>query len=111
MPERWLSRETLEALCSDAASRHTLGLAFEVDGLLYTNNAVIFTAPQSSVYASSLLVNGAIVAADVGILAPGIGGVGMQLNYDARLDGLLTIRDVNDLTLVRGDRPLRLKRR
>ena len=39
-----------------------------------------------------VMVNGAIVAADVGLLVPGTGGIGLELNYDNRSRTMLNIQ-------------------
>ena len=44
--------------------------------------------------------NGAMVAADVGVLVPGNGGVGLQLSYDQRLKEFLKIKDTSKILMV-----------
>lgn len=103
MPGKWMPATTLTRIWRNAAVRHAGG-PFRVDGLFYTNNAIMFMAPKRSAWGGSLFLNGALVAADIGILAPGSGGVGMQLNYDDRLGSLLEIRDLGAVEIVRIDR-------
>ena len=54
----------------------------------------------SSSGGGKMIVNGAILAADVGILVPGGGGsAGLQLNYDVRTSKLLSVHDPTSLDL------------
>ncbi len=92
-----------------------------IDALLYTNNALLCLAPRDSVFAGSLVLNGALVAADVGLLVPGKRdlverypnhsshpgsryAIGLQLNHDARPQAALRIVDPLRVRLERSDR-------
>ncbi|MDP6519524.1 MAG: hypothetical protein QF411_06465, partial [Planctomycetota bacterium] len=89
----------------------------EIDGLLYTNNAIFGIVSRVGPMRGQLLVNGALVCADLGILAPsfynpgGSGGannvpgspyaVGLRLNYDRRVKGMLNVTNPNQVVLKR----------
>ncbi len=78
-----------------------------LDGLLYTNNAIFSLTHRISPMAGRMVVNGALVCADLGLLAPGFpnpSGVGtknnppgspyatgLQLNYDRRVKDMLNV--------------------
>ncbi|HJO27188.1 MAG TPA: hypothetical protein QF730_08105 [Planctomycetota bacterium] len=89
----------------------------EIDGLLYTNNAIFGIVSRVGPMRGQLLVNGALVCADLGVLAPGFnnpggtGGaqnvpnspyaVGLRLNYDRRVKGMLNVTNPNQVVLKR----------
>ena len=76
-----------------------------IDGLLYTNNAIFSLVNRATNMRGRMVVNGALVAADLGMLTPGyptstaaanqsqLSGysIGLQLNYDQRVRGLLNV--------------------
>ena len=60
---------------------HPPAYPMSIDGLLYTNNAIFMMARKASTGQGQMIVNGAIVAADAGVLVPSGGGpIGLQLN-------------------------------
>jgi hypothetical protein len=82
------------------------GAPMRVDGLLYTNNALFGMVARSDRMQGKLVINGSIVCADLGLLAPGNrapGGadnvpgspysVGLRLNYDERTKRMLNVRN------------------
>ena len=86
--------------------------AFEIDGLLYTNNSIFMMSrghnnwTQGSEVRSGggkMIVNGAIVAADLAMLVAGQDNNsysrGLRLNYDERTSQYLTIEDTTSVTL------------
>ena len=75
-----------------------------MDALLYTNNATMFLAKRASAYAGQAIINGGLVGADMGILVPGTGDVGLRLNFDGRHNGALQLRDTGSVELVRSIR-------
>jgi len=92
------------------------GQELTLDGLLYTNNAIFSLVPRASSFYGRMVLNGSIVAADIGVLAPGypVGpgwngntsalsdfAVGLQLNYDQRLKDLLNVRNPFQVELKR----------
>jgi hypothetical protein len=87
-----------------------------LDGLMYTNNAIFSIIHRNSAYAGMLLMNGSIVAADLGMLVPGLKdiagafpnhspvgkyAIGLQLNYDVRLKNQLKIKNPLQVQLKR----------
>jgi hypothetical protein len=103
----WASQATLQALYKSVDAKRPTGRPMEIDGLVYTNNAIMSLARKENTSAGQILVNGALVAADTGILAPGDGGVGLQLNYDAATARFLHVTDpttVDIRTVLYGER-------
>ena len=87
-----------------------------IDGLLYTNNAIFGIVYRNSAFAGMMLMNGSIIAADVGLLVPGKidsrgifpnhsplsdWAIGLQLNYDKRLKKALDIENPFQVQLKR----------
>ena len=79
--------------------------------MLYTNNAIIggihSNGRHKSMMNGTLEIHGAVVAQDVGILAPGDGKStkyqqGLRLYYDSRVKNYLSVGNAKDLTLIRG---------
>ena len=75
-----------------------------MDAVLYSNNATMFLSRKATVYAGQGLINGGLIGSDMGILVPGDGGVGLQLNYDMRHVDKIKLRNLERVTLVRGPR-------
>ena len=90
------------------ANVHQYASPMTIDGLLYTNNSIFSITDRESTAFGQLLVNGSLVAADLGILAPGIYNIlgsapnvsplsnyaiGLQLNYDARVKKMLNVKN------------------
>lgn len=71
--------------------------AFQLDGLFYTSNAMIFAARGQNRDSgnSRIEFNGSVVAADTGILSGG----GLKLNYDVRTRAYLNIEDNSEVEL------------
>ena len=83
------------------------GEPMKIDGLIYTNNAIFTIVHRISPMLGRMQVNGSLVAADIGMLAPGIYNpmgagtdsnipgsnfaVGLRLNYDKRVKNMLNI--------------------
>jgi hypothetical protein len=97
LPGDWLPAASYRGMLNEArASRHGL----LIDGLLYTHNALMAAAPRKSLYEGRVRINGAIIAADLGVFAPGDGeSPGFILNYDDRLDDLLDVRSERQLVI------------
>lgn len=94
----------------------------QIDASLYSSNATFALArgcsnvgpcPRSNVD-GRMTVNGSIISADMGLLAPGSGGkkskfvdgqrdVGLRVNYDARIPNLLRLDYGDVVTLARSD--------
>lgn len=88
----------------------------KIDGLLYTNNAIFGIVYRNSTFGGMLLMNGSLIAADVGLLVPGKKdrrgvfpnhsplsewAIGLQLNYDKRLKKALDIENPFQVQLKR----------
>jgi hypothetical protein len=89
----WMSEDTLRQIWwNDEQTRTSGGDPIRFDGLLYSNNA-IFTIARSRVRHGSysdgkLLIRGAVISPDLGVLAPGSGSSGnesFKLLYDNRV--------------------------
>lgn len=92
------------------------GTPMQIDGLVYTNNAIFSIVYRNSAFTGRLVMNGSIVAADVGMLVPGMRdpdnlypnhsplskyAIGLQLNYDQRLRKSLRIKNPFQVQLKR----------
>lgn len=92
------------------------GTPMNIDGLLYTNNAIFGIVYRNSTFGGRMLMNGSIIAADLGLLVPGkrdtrglLGNhsplsdyaIGLQLNYDKRLKKALDIENPFQVQLKR----------
>jgi hypothetical protein len=93
------------------------GQPMHLDGLVYTNNAIFTMVHRWSPMLGQMRLNGALVAADLGVLAPGYwnwGGigtpanppgspfvVGLQLNYDKRVKTMLNVSNPNQVQIKR----------
>ena len=104
----WLAADVYKSSLEHFEGRRPQDSPMLIDGLMYTSNAIFSIIHRRSAYAGMLLMNGSIVAADLGMLVPGkkdVGGVfpnhspvgqyaiGLQLNYDARLKNALKIEN------------------
>ena len=95
----------------------TSGEPMHVDALVYTNNAVFTIVHRNGPMYGQMQLNGALVAADLGVLIPGyyhpsgtgaetnIPGspylVGLQLNYDPRVKSMLNVSNPNQVQIKR----------
>lgn len=96
---------------------HDAGEPIRLDGLFYTNNAIFSLTHRNSPMYGRMRLNGALVAADLGVMAPGLynsGGtgtdvnvpnspfaVGLQLNYDKRVKNMLNVSNPNQVQIKR----------
>mgnify|MGYP001375220882 CR=1 FL=1 len=103
----WLSGPMQKQAIEDFELAHAYDTPLEIDALLYTNNAIFGIAHKADTMRGQLLVNGALICADLGVLAPGrkywggYGGptnvpgspykVGLRLNYDRRVRGMIDV--------------------
>jgi hypothetical protein len=97
----WMSDAMLSKLMKDASANHPRNTPLRIDALLYTNNSIYGIVGASTPMKGQMVVNGAILAADVGLLVPGSGEVGLVLNYDPRGKPLLEIESDEGVTLRR----------
>ncbi|MBI1320104.1 MAG: hypothetical protein GC168_14330 [Candidatus Hydrogenedens sp.] len=116
-PERgWMPESTLKQIWLDdelgRKPEKKKDRGFEIDGMLYTNNAMIGLAHSQKYHNSKkngrLSIRGAITAADLGIHASGNNmkqfdtNPGLELFYDPRVQGLIGVAEEEGLTLTRG---------
>ena len=90
----WLDESTLFSLWQEADSCHPGGPML-LDAFLYTSNSVMLSSLSNSVYQGQAVVNGGMVAADVGVFlpGPGDGSTGLQLNYDDRHQDVMKLNN------------------
>jgi len=100
-PSGWLSESQLKNFWIADENSRPPGSPFKIDALLYTNNSIFTLARRDSKMEGQMQINGAIVAADLGVLVPGNGGVGLQLNYDQRLKEFLKVKDPSKVVMIR----------
>ena len=109
----WMYKLSIEYFEDNRAYGDPMAL----DGLLYTNNAIFTLVHRWSPMMGSMTMNGALVAADLGVLVPGYynpGGmgtdsnvpnspyrVGLQLNYDKRVKTMLNVSNPNQVQIKR----------
>ena len=111
----WISDWVLKAVIEEFESNRAPG-PMQIDALLYTNNAIFGIVHRSDTMQGQLMINGSLVCADLGILAPGhrngnVGAatnvpgspyaVGLRLNYDKRLKNYLTVTNPFNVTIRR----------
>jgi hypothetical protein len=92
------------------------GKPMGIDGLLYTNNSIFSIVNRYTPMLGQMIVNGALVAADLGMLAPGVYdpwglfpnrsplsnyAIGLQLNYDERVKQMLNVKNPLQVQLKR----------
>lgn len=114
----WIADEALHGLVSELMGHHAQNTPMQVDGLLYTNNAIFGVVPRSGPMRGQMVVNGSLVCADLGLLAPGYKasgspgadgtgvlnstyGVGLRLNYDKRTKNMINVRNPYSVTIQR----------
>jgi hypothetical protein len=104
----WLTPQKLKSFWAEGEGKRTAGDPLKVDGLLYTDNALMTMTARLSNTQGNMIVNGALVARDLGVLVPGLlGGTdnlphpSFYVNYDERVKNLLNLRDTNTVALRR----------
>ncbi|MEM8709711.1 MAG: hypothetical protein AAGG01_02065, partial [Planctomycetota bacterium] len=96
----WISQDRLEETIKQLMAANPDGSkTLEVNATLYSANAIIGITPSrnSDHTDGTMIVNGGIVAADIGLLAP----EGTQVNYDGRGARALSITADSGLTVTR----------
>jgi hypothetical protein len=99
--------QNVENVDRDGASNN-LDPALQVDGTLYSGNAIFTIGPVRSKIQGSITVNGSVIGADLGVLAAGNGGTivgannkrGLRVHYDDRLAGGLNIKTAKDSLII-----------
>lgn len=113
----WLSDEMQKMAIEYFESQRPPNTPMSIDGLLYTNNAIFGIVGRHDGARGQVQVNGSLVCADLGMLAPGyrnIGhnndpsnvpgspyAVGLRLNYDKRTKGMLHVTNPYSVTIKR----------
>jgi hypothetical protein len=95
--ESWMDPDILRGLITDNLGARDPDEPFKVDATIYSANSIFGVVPKSVSEGTdgSMRVQGALLAADVGLLAP----TGLELFYDSRGKEVLDIRDEADLGL------------
>jgi hypothetical protein len=103
---RWLDDSQLIDFWTETSNSLADGTPFELNAVLYSNNATMLLSRKASTYGGQAIINGGLVGADMGILVPGSedGGVGLQLNYDFRQARAIQLRNLERVVLIRGPR-------
>jgi Tfp pilus assembly protein PilX len=104
----WISISQLQALWAEDGFDRPAGDILNIDGLLYSNNGTFELARKKSDTVGRITIQGALVSADVGVLAAGGNNVlnggtpGPYIRYDARLANFLTVaNDTPGVTVIR----------
>jgi hypothetical protein len=113
----WIPDDVYKAGIEFYEDSRPVGKPLTVDGLLYTNNAIFsLVSRYDGPYAGQMTVNGSLIAADIGMLAPGVKdpwglapnpsplsdyAIGLQLNYDKRLKNMLNVKNPLQVQLKR----------
>lgn len=112
----WLSDMQLKqfwAADQRARPKKNASERLRIDGLLYSNNAILAMAQSYRKHRSalngSLQIRGAVIGTDIGLLAPGDKNAkkndqGLRIYYDKRVKDLLSLEGSDDLALRRGFR-------
>jgi len=106
----WMSDLFLKKIWyDDNFSRPSSGRALTVDGLLYTDRAIIAVAKgynRGARFDGEFNIRGAMVTADLGVLGTARTstgtGKGLRLQWDQRTASFLSIVDIRNLVLTRG---------
>ena len=95
----WITDEMLRELMTSSLASRDAATALQIDATIYSNNSIFGIVPSRGSPGTNgeLIVNGAIVAADIGLLAPG----GFDLRYDRRGGERLDIRADTQISLRR----------
>ena len=93
----WMDPDILRGLITQNLASRDASESFKVDATVYSANSIFGVLPKSLPDGTdgSMRVQGALLAADVGLLAPS----GLELFYDARGRDVLNIRDESNLAL------------
>ncbi len=91
----WITDNLLESFLEDTLAQRDAEVPLEVNAMLYSNNSIfgIIPAHFAEGLAGEMILNGGMVAADIGLLAPS----GFQLNYDNRGKEVLDIQSDSEL--------------
>lgn len=95
----WISDGMLKSLLKTEVEARDKQKPLEIDAILYSNNSIFGIIPVRNAKGlqGEMILNGAIVAADLGLLSP----KSFKLNYDPRGRDILNIASDNVITLKR----------
>lgn len=97
----WLPEDALREMWYADEMGRAQGDFFRFDGLVYTNNAIFSIVRSNWRHKSNtngkMLINGSLIASDLGVFSPG----GFMLRYDERVKDLLYVPDLTVVTLRR----------
>jgi len=95
----WLDIDLLRTLAAEDLAGRDPDEPVGIDAWLYSSNSVFGIVPKRGVPGvnGTMRINGAVIAADVGLLAPG----GMEINFDRRGRRLLDVRSNTRLAIRR----------
>lgn len=95
----WISDSLLRSLTEQQFSTRDSAEPFAVDAWLYSSNSVFGVIPPRGTPGVNgrMRVNGAVIAPDVGLLAPN----GMDINFDRRGRNRLDVRSTTQLVIRR----------
>ncbi len=95
----WIDQSRMTKMIRDKVTARDGEVDMHVDATIYSNNSIFGMVADDEDNGTNgrLLVNGLIVAADVGLLAPN----GTQINYDPRGREMMDIQSDNALTIRR----------
>lgn len=113
----WITDDIQKSAIEHFQLQNDIDDPMEVDGLLYTNNGIFGIVHPDDRMKGQLQVNGSLICADLGILAPGhpyqsgIGTnsnppgspykVGFRLNYDRRTKYMIEVPNPSQVTIKR----------
>ena len=115
--DTWITEDMYKVSLDYFMQTRPVGKPLQIDALLYTNNAIFGIVNRNTTMVGQLRVNGALVCADLGVLAPGLkytaglgtglnvpGSeylIGLRLNYDKRVKDLLKVTNPNQVEIKR----------
>ena len=95
--DSWIDPDVLRGLITDTLDARNGSESLKIDATVYSANSIFGVVPNSPAEGTNgeLRVQGALLAADVGLLGPG----GVEIFYDPRGKRVLDIRDESKLGL------------
>ncbi|MBI4586196.1 MAG: hypothetical protein HY717_19470 [Planctomycetes bacterium] len=93
----WITSKQLKDFWIEDESKRPSGSEFKIDALIYTDSSIFTLARTASKTLGQMIINGALVARDAGVLVAD----GLEINYDERVKQLLNIRDTTKVSMVR----------
>ena len=112
----WITDDLYKGSIEDFELARPFGKPMSIDGLVYTNNSIFSIVNRNTTMFGRMVVNGALIAADIGMLVPGYidpfglspdhsplsdYAIGLQLNYDKRVKDMLNVTNPLQVQLKR----------